>query len=173
MNINEVISLFTKKYPKLLKNDEYQPPTYKCTRWLVLYGPVYDDKNFNGTFLLDVSKIFDWAFNHANKTWVSIKAEQQAKEYFPKWVQEADLNDESIIFLDKNQRDFLRQYTLKFIDDKLFKIWCPKCKKYNNSIEIKEFDNLKIGSTIFWNEEWYCINGQHLLNHEENRIEIF
>lgn len=169
MKTHEIADFLKNQHPNLVTNDTYTPPTQRCNRWILLCGPVYKDKGFRSTLFADVTKMYDWANDHAKRTWSSRSAQQEAKEYFPEWIVDVDPNNDDITLLDENQRGFLQDYKLDFVCKGWVRIWCHDCQKFHSEITKNDHDHEKIGKTSRWVEEWHCPEG-HLLYSEPQEI---
>ncbi len=172
VTVEMVRNLFKKKYPQIITKQVYQRPQYRPTKWAILHGPAYGEKKFKATLLIDLSKMRDWALNHAENTWTNQTLEQSAKEYFPKWLEEIDLETQAITILDWSQYGFLKDYYLDFVNKDWHQIYCPECKKIYKKIEMKDSNSKKEGSNISWSIDWRCINGHNLYAHTHS-IRIF
>ena len=172
VTVEMVRNLFRRQYPKLITKDFYKKPLYRPTKWAVLHGPCYGEKKFRGTLLIDLSKMREWALGHAKNTWTNQTIEQEAKEYFPEWLERLDLETDAVTFLDKNQYEFLKDYYLDFVNKDWHQIYCPDCKKTYKKIDIKDSHSKKEGSNISWSIDWRCIEG-HILYAHEHSIRIF
>jgi len=170
MKISDIVKFLKKDYPAIVSKDTYQIPTKKPNRWAILNSPDYD-KDFIGTLLIDLTKMYDWSINHAEKTWTSHTPSQQAKEYFSKWIKDLDPNNNDITLLDEHQREFLKAYDLDFIQNGWFKFWCPTCLAWHTEIIESTKDSEHMGKTSKWTNEWFCPKN-HLLVSKMQSIRI-
>jgi hypothetical protein len=138
----------------------------------VLHGPCYGEKKFTGTLLIDLSRMLDWSLNHAEHTWTTLSLEQEAKEYFPGWLNKIDLETDAITILDKGQYGFLKDYYEDFVNKGWHQIYCPECKVLYQELDKRTLDREKVGSAIFWTADWRCVIGHRLYKHTHS-IRIF
>lgn len=164
--------LFSKEYPNLITKQIYEKPFNRPTRWIVLRGPIYGEKQFRGTLLIDSTKIKNWAEGHAKNTWTNQTIQQSAKEYFPEWLDTIDFDNQSVTILDKGQFGFLKDYYLDFFNNSWLKVYCSDCKNYHKNILIINSDKNKSGKTITWSTEWKCAAG-HQIYLTTNSIRLF
>jgi len=165
-------NLFKKDFPKLITKKVYQKPRYRPTKWAILHGPSYGEKKFRATLLIDLSKMKEWAINHAKQTWTNQTYEQSAKEYFPEWLERIDLETDAVTVLDKGQYGFLKDYYLDFVNKDWHQIYCPDCKKIYKKIDVKDSNRNQEGKNISWSIDWRCVEGHVLYAHEQS-IRIF
>jgi hypothetical protein len=172
VTVEMVRNLFRKKYPKLITKESYLKPQYRPTTWAVLHGPCYGEKKFRGTLLINLSKMRGWALEHAKNTWTNQTLEQEAKDYFPEWLERVDLETDAVTVLDEGQYEFLKDYYLDFVNKGWHQIYCPDCKKVYREIKIQDPNSKKEGGNISWSIDWRCIQGHSLYAHEQS-IRIF
>ncbi|MBT8573490.1 hypothetical protein ICN46_06550 [Polynucleobacter sp. Latsch14-2] len=165
-------NFFKRKYPGFVTKEIYQAPNHFPYQMALLAGPYYGDEDYYGSLLIDLSKMEEWATHHAKATWTSVTAEQEAKEYFPRWVSVFNQYVDAITFLDKSQRGFLKPYALDFVNKGWFQIYCPNCKEFFHEIKNNDHGKDRLGSTIKWIAEWQCPNG-HVLHYKKHEIRIF
>jgi len=166
MTTREVGEHLSKQFPMTVREGEYDFPRQKCSRWILINGPVYADEGFVGSVIVEVTKMVDWMAKHADRVFSSDTAEQQAREYLPEWFRNADLSDESVTLLDKHQREVLQGDCLRFLWSDWAKVWCPTCKTLHS--RIKEHDDgwVKTGRITLHFDDWHCPEG-HLINGEK------
>ncbi len=169
MKAFEIAEMFRRRYPNLVTKDSYVPPVNRCCRWIVLCGPVYNDKGFKGTLIVDSTEMYEWARAHATKTWCSRTSEQKAKEYFPHWISEINASSTEMTLLDEHQRAFLQPYKLDFIRKGWSQIWCPQCQKLHSKVTENDHNHERTNKTSTWVEEWLCPE-EHLLYSENQEI---
>jgi hypothetical protein len=172
LSVKSIRNLFKKEYSSLITKDEYSPPKHRPTKWALLRGPYYKDKTFTGSLLIDLSKMHQWVNHHAENTWTNQTAEQNAKEYFVKWIEDVDLETDAITLLDKEQQSFLKSYALDFLKKDWHQIYCPNCNVLGKKIKTQKFDNESVGKKISWSDEWRCEQG-HILYYEDQSIRLF
>lgn len=172
VTVDMVRRLFRKDYPKLISKESYPKPQYRPTRWAVLHGPCYGEKKFKGTLLIDLSKMLDWSTNHAKHTWSNQTAEQEAKEYFPDWLEQIDLETEAVTMLDEHQYAFLKDYYEDFVNQGWHQIYCPQCHLLFGQIDRKTHDRKQVGREISWIIDWKCLLGHQLYYHNAS-IRLF
>lgn len=172
VTVEMVRKLLRKSYPKLISKDSYQKPKYQPTQWAVLHGPCYGEKKFKGTLLIDLSKMLDWATNHAKHTWTNQTTNQEAKEYFPEWLKRIDLDSDAITILDKGQYEFLKDYYEDFVNKGWHQLYCPQCNLVYKEIDRTTHDRNHIGSHISWTIDWKCPLGHQIYYHNAS-IRLF
>jgi hypothetical protein len=172
VTVEMVRSLFGRKHRTLISKETYLKPQYRPTTWAVLHGPCYGEKKFRGTLLVDLSKMREWAIGHAKNTWTNQDIEQEAKEYFPVWLEKIDLETNAVTVLDKGQYGFLKDYYLDFVNKDWHQMYCPDCKRVYKDIVMKDSNSKKEGANISWSIDWRCIEGHNLYAHEHS-IRIF
>ena len=116
VKLSDVISIFKKDLPGLIKPSTFTPPDYRCTRWVLVRGPAYGDETFRGSLLVDASQLEGWAAHDAEVGWSTDEANQQAREFLPGWLREADLDDESVTLLGNEMSGVVEQYAQNFVD---------------------------------------------------------
>ena len=172
LTVDMVKKLFRKSYPKLISKEVYQKPQHRPTRWAVLHGPIYGEKKFIGTLLIDLSRMLNWSESHAKRTWTNQTLEQEAKEYFPEWLKRIDLESEAITILDKGQYGFLKDYYEDFVNQDWHQIYCPQCENLYKKFDKRTLDRKQVDSEIFWTIDWKCVIGHQLYYHETS-IRLF
>ena len=156
----------SKKYPITVRHGEYIPPEYRCSRWLLINGPIYADEGFTGTVIVEVSKLVGWMTAHAKGVFSSDVAEQQAREFLPGWLRDADPHDEKVTLLDEQQREVLQGDCLRFLWNDWAKVWCPTCKSWHSRIKEHDFGWAQTGRITLRFDDWHCPEG-HLINKEK------
>jgi hypothetical protein len=167
-----VRDLLRRDYPRLITKECYQKPHYRPTRWAVLHGPCYGEKKFKGTLLIDLSQMLTWSSDHAKNTWTTQTLEQEAKEYFPQWLQTIDLETEAVTLLDHGQYGFLKDYYSEFVDRNWHQIYCPQCNVTYTKLNRERLNEQTSGKKLSWTIEWQCILGHSLYRYEES-IKLF
>ena len=151
---------------------EYTPPVNICTRWVIVDGPVYPNNRFVGDFCVDVQKILDWAAGQAEHTWTNQKNIELAKQYFSRWISNADLSNETPSLLDSHQLEFLRPHISTFISMNCYKVYCPSCSEWFDEIVSSGEKSSGIGKIIRWRDEYRC-SRNHILYSQEEEIRVF
>ena len=169
MKLSDVISIFKKDLPGLIKPSTFTPPDYRCTRWVLVRGPAYGDETFRGSLIVDASQLEGWAAHDAEAGWSTDEANQQARVFLPGWLREADLDDESVTLLGKEIRGVVEQYAQNFVAFSNTRTYCPECNALHSEVVIVN-QNGRGTRTIV--EDWSCPAG-HRVNHEETRIMIW
>ena len=167
MKLSDLVSIFKKDLPGLIKHSTFTPPDYRCTRWVLVRGPAYADETFRGSLLVDASQLEGWAAHDAEAGWSTDEANQQARVFLPGWLSEADLDDESVTLLGKEMRGVVEQYAQNFVAFSNTRTYCPECNALSEVVIVNQ--NGRGTRTIV--EDWSCPAG-HRVNHEETRIMI-
>ena len=167
MKLADVIAVFKKDLPGLIKPSTFTPPEYRCTRWVLVRGPAYGDETFRGSLIVDASQLEVWAAHDAEAGWSTDEANQQARVFLPGWLREADLEDESVTLLGKELRGVVEQYAQNFVAFSNTRTYCPECNALSEVVIANQ--NGRGTRTIV--EDWSCPAG-HRVNHEETRIMI-
>ena len=171
MSAKEVGVYISEKFPMVVRSGKYKPPDYRCSRWVLINGPIYGDGHIRGTFLVDASKIVDWMRNHAEKVYSSVQTEQEAREFLPDWFLHCDIKDESVTLLDNEQKAVLQGHTLKFVWSDWCKVWCPDCHKFYGRIKEHDEGWARIGRVTIRYDDLHCVSG-HLLQKDTEREPI-
>ena len=168
MKLSDVISIFKKDLPGLIKPSTFTPPDYRCTRWVLVRGPAYADETFRGSLIVDASQLEGWAAHHAEACWSTDEAEQQAREFLPGWLREADLDDESVTLLGKEMRGVVEQYDQNFVAFSLTRTYCPDCAALQSEVVIAQQNDRGTRTIV---QDWSCPEG-HRVNWESTQIMI-
>jgi len=127
MSLEEVVDELHSKYPGLVTQGAYSPPTHRCSRWFLLQGPFYGDSDYTCTVLVDATQIYQWSLIHLQSVVSSNQRVQSARKFLPEWIKDADRDDESVTALDPSIRDALKDWDLDLILFGWAKVWCPGC----------------------------------------------
>lgn len=165
MTTGEVGEHLSRRFPIAVQHGHYEPPKHRCSRWVLINGPTYQDEGFIGTVIADVGLMMNWMQKHAEGVYSSNTAEQQAREYLPDWFSNADLEDESVTLLDKHQREVLQEDCLRFLWSDWAKLWCPTCKTLHSRIKEHDEGWAKTGRITLQFYDWHCPEG-HLIRTE-------
>ena len=172
MSLKEATAHLYDTFPSIQTRSYYVPPTFRCTRWILLSGPAYQDEGYLGSFLIDATQIYEKVKRIDENMRTSVEAEEQAKNHFPEWVRNADLEDETVTLLDGHQRGYLKTWLLDFIAMESCEIWCPTCQSSSRKMIEKDMEQGSECESTEWSEHWVCAEG-HLLHFEERRIRFF
>ena len=93
MSLKEVTEHLYGTFPSIQIRGNYEPPTFRCSRWILLCGPAYQDDGYLGSFILDASQICEKVKRIDENMSTSVEAEEQAKNHFPERVRNAYLED--------------------------------------------------------------------------------
>lgn len=104
MSLKEVTEHLYGTFPAMQTRGDYNPPTYRCSRWILSCGPAYQDEGYLGSFILDATQIYEKVKQIDENMGTSVEAEEQAKNFFPEWVKNADSEDGTVTLLDEHQR---------------------------------------------------------------------
>ncbi len=176
MTVKEVMGALHAKYPILVTKGIYEPPTHRCSRWILVSGPFYRDTDYNCSILVDATQMYDWAVKNTTSVGYSDERTEAAKDFFPEWVKEADSEDETVTLLDESMHDALKDWDIDFITFGWAKVWCPECKNFTGVFEKvqDEFqrtqDKLKCISFL---PEWNCELGHVLRKESDEPIRFF
>jgi hypothetical protein len=166
MSAKEVGEHLSKRFPMVVQHAHYESPKHRCSRWILINGPAYQDDGFIGTVMADVGLITNWMRKHAEGVYSSNTAEQQAREYLPDWFANADLEDESVTLLDEYQREVLQGDCLRFLWSDWAKVWCPTCSQLHSRIKEHDYGWVQTGRITLQFDDWHCPDG-HLINKEK------
>ena len=169
MSLKEVTAHLYDTFPSIRTQGDYEPPKFRCTRWILLCGPAYQDEGYVGSFILDSKMIYEKVKRIDENMSVSVEAEEQAKHHFPKWVQDADFQDSSVTLLDQHQHSHLKPWLADFIAIKACEIWCPSCKSFSRNMDKKDKAQKTEGTQSSWTEHWVCSSG-HDLRHQDQTM---
>jgi len=172
MTPQEVGEHLAKKYPITVQKEPYETPKYRCSRWILVNGPVYADERFFGTVIVEASKMVDWMTQHAKGVFSSNTAEQKAREYLPRWLEGADTADETITLLDKHQREVLQGDCLRFLWSDWARVWCPTCKAWHPRIQEHDFGWVQTGRITLKFDDWHCFEGHLIHKEKQERIRL-
>ena len=172
MSLKEVTAHLYGTFPSIHIRGDYDPPNFRCSRWILLCGPAYQDGGHFGSFILDASQIYEKVKRIDENMSTSDEAEEQAKNFFPEWVKNANLEDETVTLLDEHQRGYLKSWLLDFIAMESCGIWCPTCKSSSRTMVEKDREQTSEGESVEWSEHWVCSEG-HLLHFEEKQVRFF
>ena len=162
MKLGEVISFFKDEHPGLMRDTSFTPPTYGCTRWILVRGPAYGEIYFRGSLLVEAQELLVWADDHVKNCWSTDKADQQAREFLPTWLSEADLDDESVTLLGNTLRSVVEDYDQNFLAFGNTRLYCPDCNVLVGKVLVIK-PALKEGMQM---DEWTCPIG-HRVYYEE------
>ena len=150
----------------------YVPPSYQCTRNVLLCGSAYGDVYYQGAYLLDTQAALDWVKKHSTSVWSLQQEQQQAREYIPIWFANPALDDDHIALLDPGMRGVLMPYLLDFHTHGWLSIYCPQCRENYESMTTATFDSERNGPYSTWTAEWRCPAG-HIVHRKKNEIRYF
>ena len=162
MKLGEVVSFFKDKQSGPMRDTSFTPPTYGCTRWVLVRGPAYGDISFRGSLFVEAKELLDWADDHVKNCWSTDKAGQQAREFLPTWLSEADLADESVTLLGKTLRSVVEDYDQNFLAFVNTRLYCPDCNVLVGKVLVGKPARKKEVRVY----EWTCPVG-HRVYHEE------
>lgn len=162
MSLKEVTENLYETFPSMQTRGEYVPPDFRCSRWILLCGPAYQDDGYFGTFILDATQIYEKLKRIDENMSVSVEAEEQAKHFLPQWIRDANLQDETVTFLDYHQQNHLKPWLLDFISIESCEIWCPTCKSSNRKMIENDGNHSTEGLTTKWVAHWVCTSGHDL-----------
>jgi len=162
MKLGEVISFFKDEHPGLMRDTSFTPPAYGCTRWILVRGPAYGEAAFRGSLLVEAGELLVWANEHAKNCWSTDKADQQAREFLPTWLREADLGDESVTLMGKILRGVLEDYDQNFMAFGRTQLYCPECNALHGDAFVRK--PIDKGRTEV--HEWTCSVGHHVYQEE-------
>ena len=168
MKLGDVISIFKKDLPGLIKPSTFTHPDYRCTRWVLVRGPAYADETFRGSLIVDASQLEGWAAHDAEAGWSTDEANQQARVFLPGWLREADLEDESVTLLGKEIRGVVEQYAQNFVAFSNTRTYCPECNALHSEVDIANQNDRGTRTIV---EDWSCPAG-HRVNWEATQIMI-
>ena len=150
----------------------YVPPSYQCTRSVLLCGSAYGDVSYQGAYLLDTQAALDWVKKHSTSVWSLQQEQQQAREYIPIWFANPVTDDDHIALLDPGMRGVLMPYLLDFHTYGWLSIYCPQCRENYESMTTTTFDAERNGPYSTWTAEWRCPAG-HIVHRKKNEIRYF
>jgi hypothetical protein len=169
MKLNDVVEIIKRRifFIRSLTNDfeeeQYIPPTTKCTEWILVKGPAYGIEGMIGTVLINTRAIHPWAKNHHERTWSSVLANRQALEHLIDWTANISEDRSVVTLIDKHQREVLVPHCSKFMKKpEDFLMWCPECGSYHSEYKDSTEQLSKQGSRSNWIERWHCPN-DHLI----------
>jgi hypothetical protein len=167
MSAKELSEYLAEVFPQSIRQSSYVPPKHRCSRWVLINGPAYCDAGFRGTVIAETSKLCDWMEHHEKNVFSSDQGEQAARMFLPNWFRDADTTDESVTFLDKQQRDVLQGHSLKFVWSDWCKVWCPDCGTFHGRIKEHDQGWVQTGRVTIQYDDLHCLEG-HLLQKEQN-----
>jgi hypothetical protein len=150
----------------------YVPPSYPCTRNVLLCGSAYGDVSYQGAYLLDTQAALDWVKKHSTSVWSLQQEQQQAREYIPIWFANPAPDDDHIALLDPGMRGVLMPYLLDFHTHGWLSIYCLQCRKNYESMTTATFGAERNGPYSTWTAEWRCPTG-HIVHRKKNEIRYF
>jgi hypothetical protein len=163
-SISEAISNFR-------RNRVYQLPKYRCTRWIEIAGPQYNDPHYKVIVELETSKIIHWVESRDKHPWISFHPYQISKELFPSWLKAADFENESVTKLDFYQRRLLKEYISSFIQMGVARVYCSTCEKYYSKVIDVVANKTRVGNDIKWTQKLYCPK-KHSLSIDKYHIHV-
>ena len=172
MKVSEVASFFKREMPEWSKLDVFTPPTYRCTRHILLRGPAYGEKTLRGSLMVEASQILNWAEHHAKNCWSTDEAEQAARQFLPEWLREADAVDDTITLLSAPLRNVVASYDEKFFGFTGTCLYCPDCTAIYGKVVVKISDERVEDSYEKWTREWLCPAG-HIVRREDDAFRVF
>lgn len=172
VTLDVVRKIFSSYYSRLITKEHYKKPQFDPSRWALLDGPFYGKEDFNGSLLIDLSKMRDWSIANAQHSWTNQTPEQEAKDYFSVWLKNVEIDTQAITILDKEQRAFLQNHRTDFVDNNWHQIYCPQCRAIYKTFNRQRINEEQDGKKLSWTLEWKCILG-HLLFREHDSIRLF
>ena len=170
LSVREVRDHLLETFPAIVRLGHYDPPEHRCSRWILVNGPAYQDEGYVGSVIVESSKLVNWMTHHAENVFTTVVAQQQAMEYLPQWLRNADASDETITLLDTQQRKVLDGHCLKFLWSDWGKIWCPSCQSTHP--RIKEHDDgwAQTGKLTIRFDDWHCPEGHLIFKYTPHEI---
>ena len=170
LSVREVRDHLLETFPAIVRHGDYDPPEHRCSRWILVNGPTYQDEGYVGSVIVESSKLVNWMTHHAENVFTTVVAEQQAMEYRPQWLRDADASDETITLLDIQQRKVLDGHCLKFLWSDWGKIWCTTCKATH--VRVKEHDEgwALTGKMTVRFGDWHCPKNHLIYKHTHRDI---
>jgi len=83
LSVREVRDHLLETFPAIVRHGDYDPPEHRCSRWILVNGPAYQDEGYVGSVIVESSKLVNWMTHHAENVFTTVVAEQQAMEYLP------------------------------------------------------------------------------------------
>ena len=151
------------------KQINYVPPSYQCTRSVLLCGSAYGDVSYRGAYLLDTQAAIEWVTKHSTSVWSLQQEQQQAREYIPVWFSNPVKDDDHVALLDTEMRGVLMPYLLDFYNKGWISIYCPECSKIYTVVTRSKYDAERNGRHSTWTEEWHCAAG-HIVHTSKNEL---
>jgi hypothetical protein len=146
--------------------------TNRCTKWLLLDGKYYGNKNYRGAILIESKKLIPWSLQILNGVTFYPISTEQAKLDFNSWLFGADGDDETVTILDSGLYSMLKHYVDNFARMNLVHCYCPDCKALHDSVIIKEIDIPDSVHRGQWHEVWCCPK-HHIVFEEDQDIRVF
>ena len=176
MTMKEVMGSIHSKYPNLVTHGDYSPPTHRCTRWILLSGPAYRTPDQDCSVLLDASKVFDWAVKNSSQVGYSVEAKEAAKNFFPEWVRNADVEDETVTLLDPWMHQALKDWDLDLVVFGWAKVWCSACRNFTGVFGKAQDEFQRTQNKLMclsYLPDWKCEEGHMVKQESTEPIRFF
>lgn len=176
MSLKEVTAHLYDTFPSIRAQGDYESPKFRCTRWILLHGPFYQDKEYRCSILIDVAEMYSWALKHAFGVAHSDERKEAAKNFLPEWIKSANIKDEAVTLLDKDMQKALYDWDLDFITFGWARVWCPECQGFTEIFRKVQHqfnqtnDRLKCASNF---PEWNCEFGHNLRKQKDEMVRFF
>jgi hypothetical protein len=145
-----------KAFSDFRRNWAYRLPRYRCTKWIEVTGPQYNDDYYKVVVEIETSKIISWVEKQWKLPWVSYNPIQISLELFPSWLKSADFENESVTKLDFYQRRLLKQHISTFIEMGVARVYCLTCEEYYSKVTNVISNKTRVGDKISWTQEVSC-----------------
>ena len=131
----------------------------RCSRHILIAGPRYRLKEFSGELIADAEKLYPWVLRRTEEGGISNDIARAARMAFPRWVENADLGDESITLLEPAFRETTDMYEGNLLRDKIAFARCLSCGTDYAEVEQSKLNSKSVGrrSSYLW--EWRCPKG--------------
>ncbi len=149
---------------------QYEKPKHRCTKWILLEGKHYGNKNFRGAILVESKRLIPWSLLLLTGVSFHPPADDQAKQVLNTWLLNANNEDETVTILDSNLYSVTKHYVDNFIQMNLVQCYCPDCKTLHNQVLIKEYGASSKDKSQ-WNETWYCPE-RHIVYEEMQTVRL-
>jgi len=144
----------------------------RCSKNVVLVSPKYNDVHYTCEITVEADDLLPWAEHHAIAVSSSHQEDQEAREFLPIWLRDADNSNDSVSYVSQSMYGVLNPYILDFVNKGIAKFYCLECKSFVNDVQLARLNERNAGDWSWWTDYWTCPKG-HKLRYEENELHLY
>jgi len=151
---------------------EYLLKLPRCSKNVMIVSPKYNDVHYTCEIIVAADDLLPWAERHAIGVSSSHQEDQEAREFLPIWLRDADNSNDSVTYISQSMYGVLNPYILDFVNKGIAKVYCLECKSFINDFQMEKLNERYAGSWSWWTDYWTC-SREHQLRYEENELHVY